>query len=154
MNWNRNNIEIRRCRSWYNTILWPRCLLKFAGLVANCKKWDFKCTQPFKRGSCPYRCPRTVTLCGRCVNYDVPGNIHYGWVGRAATIRRWLLLYAADRVQKGGIDDPKDQTAIKIGMDLWDIPNKRSDFCKEVHNSISSLNLYGTSGCNRCTTRY
>jgi len=88
------------------------------------------------------------------VNYDVPGNIHYGWVGRAATIRRWLLLFAANRVQKGGVDDPKDQNAIKIGMDLRDVPSKRSSFCREFLSRVSSLNLDGTSGCYRCTTRY
>ncbi|KAL9956347.1 hypothetical protein ACROYT_G037812 [Oculina patagonica] len=155
MNRNRNHREIRRCRSWVNTVLWPRCLTKFAGLVANCRAWDYKCTQSFRRGSCPSsRCPRTVTLCGRCVNYDVPGNIHYGWVGRAATIRRWLLLYGADRVQKGGVDDPRDQNAIRIGMDQWDVPSKRSRFCREVTSRIRSLNLHGTSGCSRCSTRY
>ncbi|KAL9956350.1 hypothetical protein ACROYT_G037815 [Oculina patagonica] len=109
MNRNRNHIsEIKRCRSWYKYFAWPRCLLKFAGLIGNGKSWDFKRTQNFRRGPCPTQCPRTVTLCDHCVNYDVPGNIHYGWVGRAATIRRWLLLYAADRVQKGGVDDPRD----------------------------------------------
>ena len=154
MNQNRNHIEIKRCRAWYRRFMWYRCLKRFAGLVGNSKPWDFKRTQSFTRGSCPRQCPRTVSLCGRCVNYDVPGNIHYGWVGRAATIRRWLLLYAANKVQKGGVDDPKDQNAIKIGLDLWDVPSKRSDFCKEVLSRINSLNLQGTSGCYRCFTKY
>jgi len=157
MNRNRHHTEIQRCGGWYKRFAWPRCLLKFAGLVGNCKPWDFKCTQTFRRGSCPSQsCPRTVTLCNQCVNYDVPGNIHYGWVGRAATIRRWLLLYAADRVQKGGIDDPKDQNAIKIGMNMWDDPRKRSRYqmCKEVAQNINSLNRQGTSSCRSCSTRY
>lgn len=154
MNTNMNNIEIKRCRSWYKYFLWSRCLLMFAGLVGPKKPWDFKHTQSFTKGSCPSQCPRTVILCNRCVNYDVPGNIHYGWVGRAASIRSWLLLYAANKVQKGGVDDPKDQNAIKIGIDLWDVQSKRSNFCKEVLDRISSLNLDGTSGCQRCTTRY
>lgn len=157
MNRNRNHIEIQRCHGWYKRIAWPRCLLEFAGLVGNCKPWDYKCTQTFHRGSCPSRsCPRTVTLCNRCVNYDVPGNIHYGWVGRAATIRRWLLLYAADRVQKGGIDDPRDQNAIRIGMDMYDDRRKWSQFqmCREVARRINSLNRQGTSGCSPCSTRY
>ena len=155
MNRNRNHVEIKHCRSWYNTLLWPRCLLKFKNLVGNCKPWDFKCKQSFQKGSCPsQRCPRTVTLCGRCVNYDVAGNIHYGWVGRAASIRRWLLLYAADRVQKGGVDDPRDQNAIKIGMDLWDRPSLRKKFCSPVVRKIGSLNLDGTSGCRRCYKKY
>ena len=154
MNRNRNHIEIRRCRSWYKTVLWPRCLYKFAQLVGNGRPWDFKRTQTFTKGSCPRNCPRTVTLCGRCVNYDVPGNIHYGWVGRAASIRRWLLLYAAHRVQNGGVDDPKDQNAIKIGMVFWDKPSIRSRFCREVLNRINTLNLHGTAGCYSCSTKY
>ena len=154
MNSNMNHAEIKHCRSWYNTALWPRCLVKFAQLVGNCRPWDFKCTQSFNTGSCHSGCPRTVTLCGRCVNYDVPGNIHYGWVGRAASIRRWFLLYAADRVQKGGVDDPKDQNAINIGMDLWDSPSLRSRFCHTVLGRISSLNLQGTSGCRTCNEKY
>ena len=153
MNQNMKHREIRRCRK-YRLILWPRCLLKFRSLVGACKPWDFKCTQSFASRSCPNQCPRTVTLCGRCVNYDVPGNIHYGWVGRAASIRRWFLLYAAHMVQKGGIDDPKDQNAIKIGMDFWDIPKKMSRFCAEIRRRINSLNLQGTSGCLRCTEKY
>ena len=154
MNRNRNNRAIRSCRSWYNTFLWPRCLVQFANLVANCKPWDYKCTQTFRRRSCPYRCPKTVTLCGRCVNYDVPGNIHYGYVGRAASIRRWVLLFAANTVQKGGIDDARDQVAIRIGMDRYDVPSKRANFCRDVLSRIGSLNRDGTSGCQRCTTKY
>ena len=154
MNQNVNHKEIKHCRSWYNTFLWPRCLHKFKNLVGNHKPWDFKRTQTFSRISCPCDCPRTVTLCGRCVNYDVPGNIHYGWVGRAASIRRWFLLYAADRVQKGGVDDPKDQNAIKIGMDLWDQPSIQSHFCCEFLKRINTLNLQGTSGCDECDIKY
>lgn len=151
---NMYHIEIRRCRSLHKVVTWSRCLLQFRKLVGGCKPWDFKCTQSFERGFCPYKCPRTVTLCNRCVNYDVPGNIHYGWVGRAASIRRWLLLYAAHRVQKGGVDDPKDQNAIKIGMDFWDIPRRRSRFCTEIRRRFRSLNRQGTSGCYTCLSKY
>ena len=87
-----------------------------------------------------------------CQLYYVPGDILYGWVGRAASIRRWLLLYAADKVQKGGVDDPRDQNAIKIGMDLWDRPSLRSRFCSTVIKTIRSLNLHAKSGCRRCYT--
>ena len=84
----------------------------------------------------------------------LPGNTDYGWVGWAASIRRWLLLYAADKVQKGGVDDPKDQNAIKIGMDLWDRPSLTPRFCRTVVVKIRSLDLHATSGCRRCYTRY
>ena len=155
MNQNRNHFVIWSCRvKRFDLTYRPICLAAFALLVGPRRPWDFKQTKSFSNGSCPRQCPHTVTLCGRCVNYDVPGNIHYGWVGRAAAISRWLLLYAADKVQKGGVDDPKDQNAIKIGMDFWDIPQKRSKFCKEVLSKISTLNLDKTSSCARCTTKY
>ena len=64
-----------------------------------------------------------------CQLYYVPGDTLYGWVGGAASIRRWLLLYATDKVQKGGVDDARDQNAIKIGMDLWDRPSLTPRFC-------------------------
>ena len=89
-----------------------------------------------------------------CQLYYVPGDILYGRVGRAASIRRWLLLYAADKVQKGEVDDPKDQNAIKIGMDLWDRPSLTPRFCSTVVVKIRSLDLHATSGCRRCYTRY
>ena len=130
--------------------------MNFKGLVANGEEWDFKRREPFSGGSCPdsQQCPQTVTLCGRCVNYDVPGNIHYGWVGRAASFPRWVLCFAASLVQKGGVDDPKDQKAIELGLDLWDVPSKRKNFCTEFLNRVSSLNLQGTEGCIPCDTRY
>jgi len=75
------------------------------------------------------------------VNYDVPGNIHYGWVGRAASFPRWLLLYAAHKVQKGGVDDPKDQNAIKFGMDFFFLSSiikfKAGDFVAKKAINIS-----------------
>lgn len=86
--------------------------------------------------------------------YYVPRDILYGRVGRAASICRWLLLYAADKVQKGGVDDPRDQNAIKIGMDLWDRPSLTPRFCSTVVVKIRSLDLHATSGCRRCYTRY
>ena len=144
-----NHFEIKRCREAFFT--WPRCLSKFKDLVGNGKPWDFKRIKNlFQKGRCPSNCPRTVTLCAQCVNYDVPGNIHYGWVGRAATIRRWVLLFAADLNQKGGVDDPKDQNAIKIGIDMWDGPIKRPDLCVEVLKRIKDLNQQGNDGCLPC----
>lgn len=152
MKQNMDHHKIRSCRK--NGIIMSSCLSDFKSLVGGGNPWDFKRTQSFVHRSCTNQCPRTVTLCDQCVNYDVPGNIHYGWVGRAANIGRLLLLSAAHMAQKGGIDDPKDQNAIKIGMDFWDILRKRSRFCSEIRSKINSLNLQGTSGCSKCTVKY
>ncbi len=150
----KQNVEhhvIKRCGTWY-AYIWPWCLKAFANLVGDDNDWDFKKSQTFRRGSCPHRCPETVTLCGQCYFHDVPGNIHYGYVGRAGGFQRMLLQFAAHRVQKGGIDDIRDQRAIRIGMDLWDHENRRPHFCREVHKY--SLNKDNTHGCHTCSTRY
>ena len=152
MNHNKDHHVITRCGSWAGSWIWPWCLREFANLVGKERPWDFKYTQTFHRGSCPHRCPETVTLCNQCVFHDVPGNIHYGYVGRAAAFQRLLLQFAAHRVQKGGIDDPKDQNAIRIGMDLWDHTDRRDHFCHEVHKH--ALSKHHTSGCHTCSTRY
>lgn len=136
----------------HGTFLWPRCLRVFTKLVGNWRSWDFKCTQSFNRGSCPYGWPRVVTLCGRPVNYDVPGNIHYGWVGRAASIRRWLLLLT--KFKREELMTPGIRMLSKLGVDLWDRPSLRSRFCSTIIIKIRSLNLHATSWCRRCYTRY
>lgn len=113
MNLNKDHPDIKFCSS-SNIFARPICLLKFALLVGPGKPWDFKVTQRFKRGACPHQCPRTVTLCGRCVNHDVPGNIHYGWVGRAAAITRKTLLRAADIAQRVELMNPKIRRRLKL----------------------------------------
>jgi hypothetical protein len=126
----------------------------FADLVAPGKPWDFKRTQGWWRasagGPCPAAdCDRTVTLCGRCVNYDVPGNIHFGWVGRRMEIAPWALHAGAGGVQEGGAvgDDPPDTVAINIGIAMAD---DGKYLCDEVNSNLSRLNLDRTKNCFAC----
>lgn len=153
MSRNYNHDVIKYCRRAYP---WEFdiCLRKFAGLVGHCKPWDFKCTQSFTLGSCPHGCPHTVIICSQCVNHDVPGNIHYGYMGRAAKIPRWILTSSANIVQKDGIDNRRARTAVTIGMDVWDDASLRHKFCMEFLDKLSSLNRHGTSGCHRCDAKY
>jgi Bacterial toxin 44 len=53
----------------------------------------------------------------RKVYHDVWSNIHYGYVGRAAEIPRWVLLEAQKRF---GTSDASDDYNVKAGMDLWE----------------------------------
>ncbi|MCH7689367.1 MAG: hypothetical protein IH899_22275 [Planctomycetes bacterium] len=101
---------------------WTIAAMKaFYDLVAPGRPWDFKRTQSQWRAKAPGPCPtkncdRTVTLCGHCVNYDVPGNIHFGWVGRRMEIRSSVLHFGAGRVQEGknaNGDEPPDTVAGK-----------------------------------------
>ena len=126
----------------------------FRDMVKPGAKWDFKRSQSFKTGNCPSsHCPKTVTICGICFNYDVPGNIHFGFIGRVLGIRRWLLHYGAGTEQEGDIvgDDPVDTVAINIGADMDD---KGTTLCAEIRKNKHKLNKGGTNGCNPCPQKY
>ncbi|MBF2065985.1 MAG: DUF4157 domain-containing protein [Calothrix sp. C42_A2020_038] len=164
MNTNRNHPVIRTMRE----TRWPRyvpffnlgwtaaALYDFAQLVRGGGPWDFK-SHSRSLGwrvdgsrSCPTtNCDRTVTMCGMCFNYDVPGNIHFGWVGRAAELRSWLLHFGAGIVQPGRwTDDPKDAVGVAIGEAMWD----RSTFlCDELSRRRTELNLDRTENCSPCS---
>lgn len=164
MNVNQNDPVIRTGREHR----WPRwvpvfnvgwtiaAFYSFSELVGPGKPWDFKRTQGWWRAgtgrSCPTDdCDRTVTLCGHCVNYDVPGNIHFGWVGRKMEIAPWALHAGAGGVQEGGAagDDPPDTVAINIGIAMAD---GGKGLCDEVNAKLNQLNLDRTVGCLACTT--
>lgn len=166
MNSNRNHPAIRTARETQ----WPRYvpffnlgwtygfLSDFRDLVRAGGVWDFKSRQG-KTGSgvwraapgrgCPSTpCDRTVTMCGTCFNYDVPGNIHYGYVGVAAGLRPWFLHNRADAAQAGGVDDPKDAVAIDIGIRMY---TEGTTLCDELNTHRNELNLDRTEDCNACT---
>lgn len=113
---------------WMNKYVWgrrwgyanyPQGLAEFKRLVEAGGPWDFKAH--FHFGSDPNNgCSgKTLTLFGMPFFYDVPGNIHYGYVGSAGGLPPWLLHLGADWAQKGGKDDPRDALAIDIGIELW-----------------------------------
>lgn len=161
MNTNRNHpvIETSREVQWPNYVPffnlgWNYAFLQdFRALVRAGGPWDFKSNQSQWRAhagrDCPTRdCDRTVTLCGRCFNYDVPGNIHYGWIGRQAGLRAWFLHNRADAAQAGGVDDPKDAVAIDVGIAMAD---NGASLCDQLRQHGDELNLSGTDECNACT---
>ena len=123
-------------------------LQDFKDLVKAGAPWDFKATEDFTSDNCPVDCPDTVTLCGSCFFYDVPGNIHYGWVGRAGRIRAWFLHNRAAAAQAGGVDDPKDTAAIDIGIDMWDGDGK---LCPKVRARKANL---ATRDCPPCAEKH
>lgn len=166
MNTNKDHSVIKTMRE----VRWPRyipglnigwtagALYDFAQLVRGGGPWDFKSHQglagvgawravPGK--NCPTdNCDKTVTLCNTCINYDVPGNIHFGWVGAAANLRSWLLHFGAGIVQPNRwTDDPRDAVAVKIGEAMW---NSGANLCDQVQSLHSKLNLDGTSDCLQC----
>jgi len=86
--------------------------------------WDFKPAIQRKFGN-------NIQLTGLWFRWDVPANIHYGFVGRASGFDATVLLAGAGVAQiKAGtskpeywsswFDDPKDQAAIRVGMELYD----------------------------------
>lgn len=162
MNKNRNHPVIKTARE----VKWPRYvpgvnlgwmygfLTDFRDLVKAGAPWDYKSNQSMWRSGegkdCPTEpCDKTVTLCGHCLNYDVPGNIHYGWIGRQGNIRPWILHDRASAAQKGGVDDPKDTVAIDIGIAMAD---KGATLCGEIGKKLNQLNLQGTEDCHPCSS--
>lgn len=106
---------------------------EFASLVGYGKKWDQKKTIRSTWGKSVY--VEGVQLC-----YDVWSNIHYGYIGRAIGFNADFLLRMAGFAQAAAfsipdgwlqrwlegepvlssLDDPRDQTAIKIGISLFE----------------------------------
>jgi hypothetical protein len=138
----------------YRTALLADFLLEFKKLVEDKAIWDFKHTETFTMGECPSPgCKNTVTLCGACMFKDVPGNIHYGYVGRMARISSKALYEGGDWAAKGSVDDTWDKVAIGIGILLADFPTTVS-YCGLIRASLPSLNTTGADGCAPCKTKY
>ena len=150
INTNAKNKEVLRIQGlWYGPIDAGEARGAFDHLVGPGQAWDFKRTVDFTTQNCPIDCPRTVSLCGFCVNYDVPGNIHYGYIGRVIGFTEWELLFWPGVVQDGGgPEDGRDSAAIQIGMDMHSL---KGSLCSLVRQSIGSLNRDGTTDCNLCS---
>lgn len=160
MNQNRDHpvIKTQREVEWPNWIPifnlgWNYgALSDFRDLVKAGAPWDFKSNQSQWRSgrgnTCPTtQCDKTVFLCGKCFFYDVPGNIHYGYIGRMASIRAWFLHNRASAAQKGGVDPSDDTAAINIGIAMAD---EGATLCGEIAAHENELSTTGTKGCGRC----
>ena len=154
MNRNRNHVKIKRCRSWYNTFLWPRCLRIFAKLVGNWRPRDFKCTQSFNRGSCPYGCPRTVTLFGRPVNYIMYQETSFmaGLDGLPVFVVGCCCMLLT-KFKREELMTPRIKMLSKLEWICGIVLASHQGFAAVIIK-IRSLNLHATSGCRRCYTRY
>lgn len=103
--------------------LWTR-LVKTGG------PWDFKTVLGKNLNGispCRTNCAGmvwSVTLAGRCMTYEAPANIHFGYIGRHAGFSERTLLTGAALAQIGEArgetkDDPRDVQAIKKGFQLF-----------------------------------
>jgi len=93
--------------------------------VRNSGPWDFK-NNVYKK----FR-SSGVVICGRKYGNDMPGNFHFGFVGRAAGFASVTLQSGAGAAQmKAGTsdrkfwctygDDPVDNDFIRLGIELFD----------------------------------
>ena len=89
----------------------PEAWAAFTRLVREGGKWDIK--HQLK----PWIDPKT----GERIEADKLGNIHYGYLGRSLGFTS-LELKGGAQVQGtlAGGEDPKDQVAIEIGMELYE----------------------------------
>ena len=108
-------------------------LVEFKGLVGNKKPWDYKQLVYGLRDCVDIYAGKQYYY-----DYDIWGNIHFGYIGLVAGFDRETLLIGAGFAQYvagtkstacniGDIkvcDDPKDTIAIHIGFDLWERQKK------------------------------
>jgi RHS repeat-associated protein len=98
-------------------------------LVRGGARWDFKRQINNQLGIDGVRLCHGSNEC-RWYDSDVPGNIHYGYVGKAAGFLGIELYIGAGKAQQEGTDpgsgrlwaygdDPLDSIAIKVGIDLY-----------------------------------
>jgi hypothetical protein len=104
-------------------------LPNWIGLVQGEGPWDFKPDQ--QKWFQDKDLTKPMDLAGVQVRRDAFSNIHYGYVGRSLGYSRWLLELGggAAQIQAGRsnlaywrtwFDDPVDNAAIRVGMDLYD----------------------------------
>ena len=95
-------------------------LVEFRDHVKRGGPWDFATTITFETASCPCsQCKKTVTLCDLCLDVSTIGNIHYGFVGRAAGIDSKMLFDEASKAAPNAQDFPHAHAEIQLGIDLW-----------------------------------
>lgn len=133
---------------------------QFALLVRPGGPWDHKpkmLAATTEDKSCPVNCPDTVTLCGTCVNHDVPSNIHYGFIGKVAGFNDKSLTAIPGLVQTDDQwphDDPRDTSAIRVGIDFYDEMKGQGvnsgDLCRAVKGNIAKLNRDNAFDCSAC----
>ncbi len=114
-------------------------LFIFADLVQTHDVYDFKLRINDYIGD-------NVRISRNWYRYDVPGNLHYGFLGSDIGISEKLLLCGGDIATNSswcsGSDDPSDKQAIKAGVALQKNSQGR-DLDKNILNII--LSLYGLS---------
>ncbi|MBI4835364.1 MAG: hypothetical protein HY811_11195 [Planctomycetes bacterium] len=135
--------------------------------------WDFKNSEQFTESceseKCPSsNCKKTVTLCDQCVFYDVPGNIHFGYMGVFGGIDPSILHARAAKAQKTitpGKDTARDTEAINIGIRLF-VNNwggiSEDLLCAEMTgSSIKKLRKgevaeagFDPTNCSTCSLKY
>lgn len=112
-------------------------LARWRDLVGNGRPWDHKRVLRRLFGDWALDAATATEF-----NYDIWSNVHYGFVGRCCGMSSWLLLNGAGYAQwsagtapegywrrrfetlgdadsLAAFDDPDDQTAIRLGIKLW-----------------------------------
>ncbi|GHD42292.1 hypothetical protein GCM10017083_07150 [Thalassobaculum fulvum] len=111
---------------------------RFIALVGAGRPWDIK--REF---------PRWVRDPAEGFDYgsDLWGNLHYGYIGKAAGFTEFELIagaiWQAIRDTDAWWDDPKDQAAIRLGFALWDehrFPPPRGVLLDALRRARSRLN--------------
>jgi RHS repeat-associated protein len=126
------------------TLAYTGSSLWWAGMVKDGARWDFK--DQINREFYPVYNPKGgIMLCDvveecRWYEYSMPGNIFYGYVGRAAGFGEWDLRAGAFYAQQMdpendpelndwflGLDQAGDQAALELGFMMYNLTQGASD---------------------------
>lgn len=116
----------------FNNLPADGALLEFAQFVRTGQPWDYKSDINARFGTWTLDAPE-----GKQYRFDIWGNVHFGFIGRAIGFSADLLLDAAGFAQAisdgktwqqilpnirslRAFDQPEDQTAIRVGVDLYE----------------------------------
>jgi RHS repeat-associated protein len=102
---------------------------------------------------CPtVKCLGTITLCGKCVGSDVPGNIMFGYAAASilSDIERDIGAFIAELFDNDGELIEEDGDVFEIGKSLYE--SGSTDICKTVSKLPSRKNRGDCSPCSTTAT--
>lgn len=143
-----NSFPNEEINSWVdviNTTIW-------FGLVAGTLNYDAQAKEASKGqhpfSGCPsFDCFGTITLCGKCVTSDVPGNIMFGFM-REALIGNFLANTGAIIIEMLDFDGEffeQDLNVFPLGNELY--LSGSDDIC----SVLGKLPGHATSKCQPCS---
>lgn len=65
--------------------------------------------------SCPHNCPNSLTLCGYCLEHNMPGDIAWGWYD---FVGKYQISQALELMETQSLDSASETAAIGLGEEM------------------------------------